>query len=78
MTRRNRQEGSAPTLLVAFFSATLGMVIAVVVLLQGSGDWADFVAIALLIAVAALVLGVIARELREQEPPADDDQPGAS
>jgi hypothetical protein len=54
------------------------MVLAVVLLLQDSGHWVDFVAIALLIAVAAIVLGVIARELREQEPPADDGQPGAS
>jgi hypothetical protein len=78
MMRRNRPERAAPTLLVAFFVATVGMVIAVAVLVQASSDWADFVAIALLIAVATLVLAVIARELREQDTPTEDDQPDAS
>jgi Ca2+/Na+ antiporter len=70
--RGRRSESAAPRLLVAFFAATLAMVLAVVILLRGGSDWVDFVAIALLVAFAALVLMVIANEVREEEPPADD------
>jgi CHASE2 domain-containing sensor protein len=56
-------------LLVAFVAATLTMVGAVVLLLRGNSDWVDFVALALLLAVAVAVLTVIAREVREEEPP---------
>jgi membrane protein implicated in regulation of membrane protease activity len=70
---RNRRESAAPVLLVAFFAATLAMVIAVVVLLRGTNDWVDFVAIALLFAFAAVLLMVQLRELGEEEPPAEDD-----
>jgi hypothetical protein len=55
-------------LLLAFVTATLVMVVAVVVLLRGGSDWVDFVALGLLLAVAAVVLKVIASEIREEEP----------
>jgi hypothetical protein len=63
----------APALLVAFFAATLAMVIAVVVLLRGTSDWVDFAAIALLFAFAAVLFIVEMRELAQEEPPDEDD-----
>jgi hypothetical protein len=69
-----RRDGDAPTLLVAFFAATLGMVIALVLLLRGGSDWFDFIAVGLLLAVAAVVLMTIRSELREDEPPGDDER----
>jgi Ca2+/Na+ antiporter len=73
---RHRRDSAAPGLLVVFVSATLAMVFALVVLLRGDGDWVDFVAITLLLAVAAAVLGTIQRELDEDEPPGDEtDEP---
>jgi drug/metabolite transporter (DMT)-like permease len=67
-----RRDGAAPALLVAFFAATLAMVIAVVVLLRGTHDWVDFAAIALLIAFASALFILLARELAEEEPPGED------
>jgi high-affinity Fe2+/Pb2+ permease len=67
-----RREGDAPALLVAFFAATLGMVIALVLLLRGGSDWFDFIAVGLLLAVAAVVLATIWSELREEEPGDDE------
>ena len=61
-------------LLVAFLAATLTMVGAIVLLLRGGSDWVDFAALALLLAVTVAVLTVIAREIREEEPPGDDDR----
>jgi CHASE2 domain-containing sensor protein len=72
MTRRQREDRAAPTLLIAIFAATLGMVIAVVLLLQVNSDWVDFLAIALLVVLTGFVLMLIASELREQ-PPGDDE-----
>ena len=66
-----RRDGGAPGLLPAFFAATIGMVLAVVLLLQDGAQWVDFAAIALLIAVAGLFLTAIARLAGEQEPPDD-------
>jgi hypothetical protein len=60
-------------LLVSFLAATLTMVGAVVLLLRGSNDWVDFVALALLLAVAGAVLTVVAREIAEEEPGASED-----
>ena len=40
---RHRRDSAAPGLLVAFVSATLAMVLAIVVLLRGDSDWVDFV-----------------------------------
>ena len=71
---RRRRDSATPGLLVAFVSATLGMVFALVVLLRGNGDWVDFVAIALLLAVAAALLATIQRELGEEEPPGDEPE----
>jgi hypothetical protein len=70
---RNAPESAAPRLLVGFFAATLAMVLALVFLLRDESDWVDFVAIGLLIAVSALLLVVLDRQLGEQEPPEDDD-----
>jgi hypothetical protein len=58
-------------LLVTFFTATLVMVLAVVLLLRGGSDLVDFVALGLLLAVTAVVLVVIRSEIREEEPPGD-------
>jgi hypothetical protein len=60
-------------LLVAFFTATLVMVLAVVLLLRGGSDWVDFAALGLLLAVTAVVLYVIRSEIREEEPPGDGE-----
>ncbi len=68
-----RRDSAAPGLLVAFFAATLAMVLALVVLLRGTHDWVDFVAIALLVAFAAALLTVQLRVLADEEPPADGD-----
>jgi membrane protein implicated in regulation of membrane protease activity len=68
-----RRDSAAPGLLVAFFAATLAMVAALVLLLRGGSDWFDFIAIALVLAVAAVVLMTIWGELGEDEPPGDDD-----
>ena len=68
-----RRDSAAPGLLVAFFAATLAMVLAVVVLLRGTDDWVDFVAIALLFAFAAVLLILQMRELGEEEEPSEDD-----
>ena len=70
-----RREGGAPGLLVAFFAATLAMVLALVALLRSTDDWVDFAAIALVCAFAAAVLILQLRELREEEPPGEDDEP---
>ena len=69
---RPRRDSAAPVLLVAFFAASLTMVVAVVVLLNGNGDWADVVAIGLLAALAAIVLALIRRELAEDDPAGED------
>jgi hypothetical protein len=67
-----RRDSAAPRLLVAFFAATLAMVVALVLLLRGGSDWFDFIAVGLLLAVSAVVLMTIGRELREDEPPDDE------
>jgi membrane protein implicated in regulation of membrane protease activity len=69
-----RRDSAAPGLLVAFFAATLAMVVALALLLRGGSDWFDFIAIALVLAVAGVVLRTIGRELREEEPPSDDER----
>ena len=69
-----RRDSAAPGLLVAFFAATLVMVLALVLLLRNGSDWVDFVAIGLLIGVAALVLMATGREIGQEEPPGDDDR----
>jgi membrane protein implicated in regulation of membrane protease activity len=68
-----RRDSAAPTLLVAFFAATMAMVIAVVVLLRGTRDWVDFVAIALLFLFAAALFTLQMRKLAEEEPPSEDN-----
>jgi hypothetical protein len=63
----------APTLLIAFCAGTLGMVLAVVLLLRGAHDWDDFAAIAVLFAVAAALFGMLMRALAQDEPPSEDE-----
>jgi Ca2+/Na+ antiporter len=70
---RNGRDSAAPGLLVTFTAGTLVMVLALVLLLRNGSDWVDFVAIALLLAVAAFVLIATGREIGEEEPPGDDD-----
>jgi hypothetical protein len=70
--RPNRQDDATPRLLLAFLTGTLAMVLAIAELWRGGGDWVDFVAIALLLALAALVLTMLLHELDEQEQPAED------
>jgi hypothetical protein len=57
-----------PRLLVAFFTATLAMVLAVALLIRGHHHWVDFLLIALLFVVSGALLREEWREL------ADDDQ----
>jgi hypothetical protein len=61
-----------PRLLVAFCTGTLAMVVAVVVLVRDRHHWVDFLLIALLFAVSAILLMEEWRELREDERPEDD------
>jgi hypothetical protein len=69
-----RRDSAAPGLLVAFFAGTLAMVLALWALLREGSDWVDFAALALLLAVAAVLLVIIMRELRQDEPPGDDER----
>jgi hypothetical protein len=69
-----RRDSAVPWLLVAFCAATLAMVLVLVVLLRGTHDWVDFVAIGLVLAVAAGVLMATERELEEEEPSSEDDR----
>ena len=71
-----RRDSAAPTLLVAFFAATMAMLIAVVVLLRGTHDWVDFVAIAVLFLFAAALFVLQMRELAEEEPPNEEHGDG--
>jgi hypothetical protein len=71
--RPDRPDDATPRLLLAFLTATLAMVLAIAELGRGGSDWADFVAIAFLLALAALVVTVIRRELDEQVQPGEDD-----
>lgn len=71
--RPNRQDDATPRLLLVFVTATLAVVLAVAELRRGGSDWVDFVAIALLLALAALVLTTIGRELDEDAQPGEDD-----
>jgi membrane protein implicated in regulation of membrane protease activity len=66
---------AAPGLLLAFFGATLVMVLAVVLLLQDGARWVDFAAIALLIVVAGAFLRAIVRLAGDGESP-DDPETG--
>ena len=68
----------APGLLVAFFAATVAMVLAVVAIGRTGSDWSDAGAILLLIALVGLVLAAIRRRLGEQDQPATDDVAEAS
>jgi hypothetical protein len=70
---RDRRDDAMPELLLVFLAGTLAMVLAIAELLRGGSDWVDFVAIALLIALAALFLMVIGLELREDAQPGNDD-----
>jgi hypothetical protein len=70
---RDRRDDAVPELLLVFLAGTLAMVLAIAELLRGGGDWVDFVAIALLIALAALFLMMIGLELREDTQPGNDD-----
>ena len=71
--RRDRKDDASPRLLLAFLAGTLAMVLAVAELRRGGSDWVDFVALALLLALAALVLTMIGRELDEEAQPGEDD-----
>jgi membrane protein implicated in regulation of membrane protease activity len=64
-----RSDRAAPGLLLAFFAATLVMVVAVVLLLQDPARWVDFAAVALLVVVAGVFLWAIVRVAGEGEGP---------
>jgi hypothetical protein len=68
------RRSAAPSLLVAFFAATLLMVLALALLFRDADDWTDFVAVGLLVAVSALFLAALGRQLGDQEPPEDDER----
>jgi hypothetical protein len=55
----------APSLLIAFFAATVSMVCAVVVIGRTHSDWADIGAVALLVGLVAVMGAMIARQLRD-------------
>jgi hypothetical protein len=76
MRRPNRPDDATPRLLLAFLAATLAIVLVVAELRRSGTDWVDFVAIALLLALAALVLTMIGRELDEEVQPGEDDADG--
>jgi hypothetical protein len=71
--RPHRPDDATPRLLLAFLAATLAMVLAIAELRRSGSDWVDFVAIAFLLVLAALVLTMIRRELDEEAPPEDGD-----
>jgi membrane protein implicated in regulation of membrane protease activity len=75
MMRRRpyRRDDATPRLLLAFLAATLAMVLAIAELRRSGSDWVDFVAIALLLVLAALVLTMLRRELDEEPPYGEDD-----
>jgi hypothetical protein len=66
--RRRRPDTAAPVLLPTFVAATLAMVGAVVAIAAIDSDWADLVAIAILVAVLALLLHGLMRRIDEDEP----------
>jgi hypothetical protein len=68
-----RRDDATPQLLLAFLAGTLAMVLAIAELGRADGDWVDFVAIGLLLALGGLVLTLIGRELGEQAQPGDHD-----
>jgi hypothetical protein len=76
LRRYDRQDDATPRLLLAFLTGTLAMVLAVAELRRSGSDWVDFVAIALLLALAALVLTMIGRELDEETQPDEDPEEG--
>jgi 1,4-dihydroxy-2-naphthoate octaprenyltransferase len=61
-----------PRLLVAFFAATLAMVLAVALLIRGHHHWVDFLLIGLLFVVSGVLLTEEWRELDEDEQAEDD------
>jgi hypothetical protein len=75
--RPNRRDDAFPRLLLAFLAGILAMVLAVSELRRSGSDWVDFVAIALLLALAALVLTMVGRELDEETQPGEDPEGGA-
>jgi hypothetical protein len=68
---RIRLEDAAAALLVVFSSATLSMVVAIVLLLRGDPRWADGAEIAVLVALIGVVLFAVERTLGDEEPPED-------
>jgi hypothetical protein len=66
---RHTPDEGAPALLAMFVAGTLTVVGAVVALGRIDDDWADVGAVALVVAVLALLMVAIAREL------GDDDDP---
>jgi hypothetical protein len=66
-----RRDDATPRLLLAFLAATLAMVLAIAELRRSGSDGVDFVAIALLLALAALVLSMLRHQL--EAPPEEDE-----
>jgi membrane protein implicated in regulation of membrane protease activity len=75
MTRRGskQRDDATPRFLLAFMAATLAMVLAIAELRRGGTDWVDFVALALLLVLAALVLTMIRNALDEDAEPEERD-----
>ena len=70
------RDAATPALLPIFLAATLAVVAAVVLIGRTDSDWADVVAVALLLGTLALVLGAILRLLGDGEPASEGDSPG--
>ena len=64
-----RDADAVPTLLLAFFIATVEMVGAILLAIRPRSDWADAGAVVLLVATAAALLGGIVRSLRDDGDP---------
>jgi hypothetical protein len=62
-----REPGAAPALLPTFFAATVTMVAAIVAIGRIDSDWADLVAIALVLVAVGLLMAAIQRLLRDHE-----------
>lgn len=67
-----RPDRAAPALLLAFVAAVLPVVAAVVAIGRTDSDWAD-VAVVLMLGMLALVMAMIRRYLREDDPSSPDD-----
>jgi hypothetical protein len=70
--KRSTWSGGVPIVLLVFLAATLVMVGAIWAIGAADSDWGDALAVALMLVLLALVLRMLFRQLREEEPAADE------